>query len=304
MDIRRLGLGILFIILFVQPGITPEDKVVFLDVGQGDSILLQDGAQQALIDGGPGTQVLQRLGEEMPRFDRTIEVVIITHPQRDHLEGLLHVLDRYHVGMILLPAVASASLLQEDWLATISRRRIPYRFAWAGQKLAIGDMRFTVLGPFDAPAAQAASKADLNNASVMTRVDYCPTQSEAGSCLSFLLTGDAEKRVESLLVQNVPTQILDVDVIKAGHHGSNSSTHQPLVNAATPSAAVISVGAENRFGHPRSEVLERLANVPIYRTDEVGSIHFWYGQNEWYISCGNKQPLLNQQKSCKKTDIP
>ncbi len=270
-QIVMLGAAATIVLTMLMP--QPEEKVVFLDVGQGDAILLQDSTTQVLIDGGQGMAVLQRLGEEIPWFDRKIEVVILTHPQRDHMEGLLHVLERYEVGLVLLPRVTHTSQLQETWLQMIQDRNIPYRFAWTGQKLTAGDMMFQILGPFNTDAARAASKADLNNASVMTRVDFHK--------MSFLLTGDAEKRVETMLVSNTNPNLLDVDILKAGHHGSNSSTHEQLIRAASPHAAVISVGTENKFGHPREEVLNRLGSIPIWRTDYSGSVRFIYDGKQW-----------------------
>jgi competence protein ComEC len=253
----------------------PEDKVVFLDVGQGDAILLQNSTSQVLIDGGQGMAVLQRLGEELPWFDKKIEVVVLTHPQRDHMEGLLHILERYEVGLVLLPKVAHSSQLQETWLQMIQDKNIPHRFAWTGQKLTAGDMAFKILGPFNTDAAQAAIKSDLNNASVITRIDFRD--------MSFLLTGDAEKRVESMLVSNTDSALLNVDILKAGHHGSNSSTHSPLIQAASPHAVVISVGDDNKFDHPRQEVLNRLGNIPLWRTDHNGSISFVHTGDQWLL---------------------
>ena len=348
---------------FIPP---PTDKVVFLDVGQGDAILLQSGTQQVLIDGGPGSTVLQRLSEELPTLDRTLDVLILTHPQRDHIEGLLHVLERYDVSLVLLPNTSHTSQLQDTWLSLIRDRNIPYRFAWTGQHLTIGSLKLSILGPLDTLAARAATKSDINNASTITRADFCPQKSarhnppgDGRSCLSFLLTGDAEKRVEAMLVShytptlspppstpvdessptmsggtdrtgssaeserasaqvraasihsselvpNVASEIggrgplvggsaatglagqpdhslLDVDILKAGHHGSNSSTHQPLIDIATPKAAIITVGRDNQFGHPHPAVLERLQSISIFRTDQQGSIAFVYGKTGWAL---------------------
>lgn len=271
-----LILIIILLLLAVVPGV--EDKVVFLDVRQGDSILLQSKTNQVLIDGGPGMTVLRRLGEEMPWFDRRIEVVVLTHPQRDHMEGLLHALDRYEVGMVLLPKIAHTSQMQEAWLKRITSKGIAYRFAWAGEKIVAGDMMMTILGPFDTEAARAAARANLNNVAVVARVDY--------GGMSFLLTGDIEKRMERMLVLEYArassprvfparaANVLDVDVLKAGHHGSKTSTNEILIDKAKPAAAVISVGADNKFGHPHPDVLARLGDIPVWRTDEAGSIGF------------------------------
>jgi len=260
-----VGLFALLLLSFCFAGVV-EDKVVFLDVGQGDSILLQNGTAQVLVDGGPDRKVLEQLGEEMPWFDRSIEVVILTHPEADHITGLLHVLDKYNVGLVLLPEVAHSSGLQEKWLDMIVERGVPVRLAKAGQKLTVDDVYFRILGPLFTEGAGLAAKASLNNASVVARVDY--------GQLSFLLTGDIERRVENMLVQNTDSGLLDVDILKAGHHGSNTSTYEYIISGATPQAAVISVGADNKFGHPHPDVLKRLGEIPIWRTDQEGSIEF------------------------------
>ncbi|MBI4022503.1 MAG: MBL fold metallo-hydrolase [Candidatus Andersenbacteria bacterium] len=269
-----VGLACIAVIATLSFVPNPADKVVFLDVGQGDAILLQQGTAQVLIDGGPGMAVLKRLGEELPWFDRRIEVVVLTHPQQDHLEGLLHVLERYEVGLVLLPRVAHDSQLQAAWLQELLDRSVPYRFVWAGQRLVAGDLTLQFLWPADAPAAGAAAYADINNASIVTRAEF--------GDLSILLTGDAEARVERLLAGEL-SSLLDVDVLKAGHHGSNSSTHPALLAAVTPSAVVISVGVENRFGHPYPAVLGRLAGVPLWRTDQHGSVRFLSDGRRWWV---------------------
>lgn len=294
--------GLVLVIALLMP--SPEDKVVFMDVGQGDAILLQNGTQQALIDGGPGMAVLARLGEEMPWFDRKIELLVLTHPERDHLEGLLHVLERYEVGAVLFPKVKHDTLMYGKWLDLLAEKEIPHRFAWAGQQVEMGDVRMTLLGPIPGKGGRGTmTTAKKNNASVMMRVDF--------QGLSFLLTGDAEKAVEGRLVNEYGNSrvagaslaasstlgdrlrqtpsvfpaagLLDVDILKAGHHGSNTSTHEQLIGAASPKAAVISVGKDNKFGHPRKEVLARLKEIPIWRTDERGSVRFEKVNEEWFL---------------------
>ncbi len=263
------GIFALFSLVFSFYG-GVEDKVVFMDVGQGDAIILQNGTKQVLIDGGPGREVLERLGEEMPWFDRRIEVVILTHPEADHITGLLHVLNKYEAGLILFPRVVHSSGLQEKWLEAVDESGAKWHFAQAGQSLEVGDMLFSFLGPLNIEGMDTAVRASLNNVSVIARVDY-------GS-LSFLLTGDAERRVENMLVREVKRKthlnVLDVDILKAGHHGSKTSTHNYIINAASPQAAIISVGADNKFGHPHPDVLARLGDVLIWRTDQEGSISF------------------------------
>ena len=151
----------------------PADKVVFLDVGQGDAILLQTGTRQVLIDGGPDATVLQRLAEELPWFDRTIDVVVATHPDKDHIGGLVHVLERYDVGLVLLPDVAHTSKLQNAWLEhlkeEIANQTTQYRFAAAGQSLQLDAVSLEILHP---KLDQQFGK-KTNNGSVSTRVNFC-----------------------------------------------------------------------------------------------------------------------------------
>lgn len=253
----------------------PSDKVVFLDVGQGDAILLQNNNQQLLIDGGPGATVLERLAEELPYYDKKIEVVAVTHPQQDHIEGLLHVLERYDVGLVILPHGATGSSLFESFLNSVEEKKIPYRFAWAGQKLQFHDAIVQILAPLETEQAKVIARADINNASVTTRIDM--------HGLSFYLSGDAEQVAEHTVVSSWDKKIMDVDIVKAGHHGSNSSTQHLLLKATTPSAAVISVGEDNRYGHPHPAVLSRLSGVPVWRTDIHGSVRFLFDKKKWYV---------------------
>lgn len=270
-----LVLVLFILLLFLGLVSNPQDKVVFLDVGQGDSFLLQDGVQQVLVDGSRGTIVLSRLAEEMPWFDRTIELVVVTHGDQDHIEGLIHVLDRYEVTMVLLPYVVSQSEFQEAFIERMIEKNVEYRFAWAGQVVRVGDMKFSVLGPLDVPDAHVATQKNINDGSVVMRVDYHDR--------SFLLTGDAEKPAEGLLVSHISPDMLDVDVMKVGHHGSKTSTTSEFFDVVFPSVAVISVGADNWFGHPHASVLEELSGISLFRTDENGSIRFLWFDGEWRL---------------------
>lgn len=255
----------------------PRQSITFLDIGQGDAILLQDGTRQVLIDGGPGATVLERLGDELPWFDRRIEVVIATHPDRDHLEGLLHVLERYHVDLVLLPQMPHTSQLQAAWLTHLEQqlqaKKIAYRFAWQGQELHLSDeLKIRILGPVSDDQQIVAPGRKTNNAAILTRVDF--------SDLALLLTSDAEAVVERMLVAR-ETDLLDVDILKAGHHGSKTSTTAELLQATSPAAVVISVGKDNSYGHPHPTVLDRLKDIPTWRTDEAGSIRLVHTNSQW-----------------------
>lgn len=262
----------------LMAGPAAERKVVFLDVGQGDATLLQDGRYQVLVDGGPGMKVLEGLGEQMAWFDREIELVILTHPQEDHMEGLLHVLDRYKVGLVMIPRVATDTLIQKKWIEKIQQNGAVWRFAWAGQRIEVGDIELSILHPFEGEAMPK----NVNDASVVARIDF-GKKDTGEKRLSFLLPGDAEKKVENMLIARTEPVLLDADVLKAGHHGSKTSTTPAMVNAMTPQAAVISVGADNKFGHPTQEVLDRLKDIPVWRTDEDGAVKFSYVKDGWVV---------------------
>ena len=263
---RLLGvLAFLAIVAWLALPQLPDGRlhVYFLDVGQGDAILVQtpDG-RQVLIDGGPNpTTLLNELSAVMPFWDRSLDLVMLTHPDGDHLTGLLAVLDRYKVGRVLHTSLTDATPLAASWRDRLAKSRIPRTIAQRGMRIQVGDVALTVLHPGSKPLTGAAS--DNNNAIVL-RVDYGPT--------SLLLTGDAESEAEAdMLKAELPLQ---ADLLKIGHHGSNGSTSTPFLMAVTPRMAVIQVGAENSFGHPAPEVLKRLmdARAEILRTDRNGRI--------------------------------
>ncbi len=264
---RLLGvLAFLAIVAWLALRQLPDDRlhVYFLDVGQGDAILVQtpDG-RQILIDGGPNpTALLSELSAVMPFWDRSLDLVVLTHPDGDHLTGLLAVLDRYQVARVLDTAQADAAPLAAAWRERLAKGHIPRTIAQRGMRIPLGDVMLTVLHPSSKPLTGTAS--DDNNNSIVLRVDYGPT--------SLLLTGDAESEAEAdMLKAQLPLQ---ADVLKIAHHGSNGSTSTPFLTAVAPREAVIQVGAENTFGHPAREVLKRLmdARAEILRTDTNGRI--------------------------------
>jgi competence protein ComEC len=260
---------IIAILTSVVAATMPNDKlrVSFLDVGQGDAILIQKGNQQVLIDGGPSPQALTlELGDRMPFWDRTIELVVLTHPHSDHLAGLVEVLQRYKVEQVLYPDLDYESPLYEEWLRLVKGKDIKRTLAQTGQQIDLGDgVIVNVLSPGISPLTGTGS--DINNNSVVLRLSTGP--------VSFLLTGDIEQEAEfELIAQRAD---LSSTVLKVGHSGSNTSTTPEFLAAANPRVAVISVG-ENRFGHPSQEVMERLEQKlglrNIFRTDEQGTIEF------------------------------
>jgi competence protein ComEC len=240
-----------------------------LDVGQGDALLIEtpDG-HYTLIDGGPDAQTLEtRLGARLPFWDRDLALVVLTHPHEDHLTGLIDALKRYHVeGVLETPYEQGTPQLEDEWHGELKLAETPVRQAVAGQVVALQPgVTLRVLYP--GPALRHGTHSDINNSSVVTRLEY--------GAVSMLLTGDVETEAVGDLLAAGP-EALASDVLKAPHHGSNTGLSPALLAAAHPRVAFISVGRGNPYGHPAPETLRLLrdAGVPVYRTDEQGTIEF------------------------------
>jgi competence protein ComEC len=262
-----VGVGISVVLIVVALVQLPDEKlhVYFLDVGQGDAILIvTPSGKQVLVDGGPAPSViLAQLARHMPFWDRSIDLVIATQPDADHLAGLVAVMDRYTVGAVLAAEWPDRARDQtvSRWSQLIAERhptRIPLQ---VGSKLQIEPgTEITLLHP----DADAASSLKSNDASLVTRLTF--------GRVSFLFTGDIEVEGEDMLIRSGRLQ--PSTVLKASHHGSKTSTSQEFLGLADPLVVVISVGAGNPFGHPSQEVLARLADrhVRSVRTDQSGTV--------------------------------
>jgi competence protein ComEC len=250
--------------------------VAFLDVGQGDAIFITTPrGRQILIDGGPSaTALLWGMGRHMPFWDRSLDLVVNTHPETDHLAGLPDVLKRYRVSQVVLPDVGNDTSLYAAWEAALAKEGAMLVPAQAGTRLALGDgVWIEVLHPGRVPAGDK-----LNDHSVVLRITL--------GRVSFLLPGDIEAEVERGLAAN--DSPLGATVLKAPHHGSNTSSSESFLRAVDPQAAVVSAGADNRFGHPAPEVLRRYAEqgIPVLRTDELGTIEFVTDGERLWVKAG------------------
>ncbi len=238
--------------------------VYFLNVGQGDAILIQTpSGDDILIDGGPDEAVLSELGEVLPFWDRKIELIILTHPDADHVSGLVSVLERYEVEEVWMTGVAHHSSVYEMFLNLIETQNISSQIVTLGySKIFDGVMSLEVLFPFENFYQEEVK--DVNATSVVCRLDY---QSK-----SFLFTGDAPIDVELEMVNE--GLFLTAEILKAGHHGSRTSTSLDFLEAVNSEVAIISCGKDNRFNHPHSEVIENLElmNIETHRTDLEGRI--------------------------------
>lgn len=240
-------------------------SVAFLNVGQGDAIFIEaPNGNQVLIDGGPpGQAVLSALGSVMPFYDRFLDVVISTHPDQDHVGGLPAVLEKFEVEQVLEPGISSPTPIYEAFEALVREKHISRVLARRGMAVVLDTQIYLLILFPDRDLPEV----ETNDASIVAKLVYGDT--------SFLLSGDSPRKIEEYLV-TLDGELIDVDVLKAGHHGSKTSTAQPFVAVATPLYAVISAGKDNRYGHPHQETLETLKHfgADIVSTAERGTIVF------------------------------
>ena len=240
-----------------QPGDGEELQVHYIDVGQGDSTLLVCGGQAMLIDAGnnnKGTTVqlyLQKQGIT------TLDYVVGTHPDADHIGGLDVIITKFDCGTIFMPDVSNDTNTYRDVLDAMKYKDYSVTVPGVGDTYTLGDATFTILAP-------NRNYTEMNNNSIAIRVEHGEN--------TFLFVGDAAGESEADMMANgLPLQ---AQVLKVGHHGSSSSTSKAFLDAVHPEYAVISCGRDNSYGHPTAETLTTLreAGVHVFRTDEQGSI--------------------------------
>jgi len=253
-------------------------EVHFLDVGHGDSIMIETpSGQKVLIDGGPDSNKLcLELDDRLAFWDRNIDVVILTHPHEDHLVGLLEVLRRYQVGQVMESGFAEDCPAYAEWCRLLSDKRVPQTIIRRGQRVDLGDgISLDVIHPPNEFMQDTGE--DANNNSVTLRLVW--------NRISFLLTGDLCGEGETYIIHSVQSHGLKSTVLKVAHHGSPTSTSQHFLDVVNPEVAVISVGQDNGFGHPSSVVLKSLDALPVYRTDLHGTISFETDGERLWVEC-------------------
>lgn len=231
-------------------------RIDFLNIGQGDAILLSlPTGEHVLVDGGPEQVVLRELGEVMPFLDRRIDLMVLTHPHADHMMGLVQVLRRYEVKKVLFSGVNYWSPIYNEFLKEIRTQQIPLIVATTHEDFSIGAVDFDILFPFKSMLGEELS--NLNNGSVVMKV----TLNEQ----SLLLVGDAEIEVENELVAAHDRGEIDLrsELLKSGHHGSRTASSWEFLQRVHPEMVVIQSGVDNPFGHPHAETLENYARMKI-----------------------------------------
>ena len=257
-----------------QASISVENRleIHYLDIGQGDSILIKTPyGQKILIDGGPDMTILDALGNNLSFFDRKIDIMILTHPHSDHINGLVEVLLRYDVGKIYYTGVLHTSSAYLEWLETIKQKKVPLEIVKEQRILELGtDLRLEFLYPLEDLINKEIE--ELNNTSIINKLIY--------KNKVFIFMGDAEKEVEDELL-NLDLD-LSADVIKIGHHGSSSSSSEQFLNAVNAQYAIIQSGQDNSFGHPHLSVIRRLERmgIKIFRNDLRGQVSIFSDGDE------------------------
>jgi len=239
--------------------------VAVLDVGQGDSIFITGPqGQQILIDGGPDLSTLTGIGTRMSLFDRSIDVLVLSHPHLDHVASFPAILKRYRVGTVILTGVAANASPYREMLQILKDQQIPVLIADPMKDVDLGGgMTLDILWPPPEYAGMETTK-NPNDTSVIAMLRFGED--------AMLLTGDMEEAEEQELLAT--GQDLHADILKAGHHGSKTSTSTGLLLAVGPDLAIISAGLDNQYGHPHTQTLNRLAHfgVPVRVTAWEGTV--------------------------------
>jgi len=241
-------------------------RVRALDVGQGDAFLVEISGRTLLVDGGPDpSRLLAELGTSLPPWTRRIDVVALTHAHADHADGLIGVLERYEVGLAIEPEGLNPGPVATAWNDRIARSHVARRAVSAGARIRIGDATIAVLAPEEDPGVDVPS--------LVLRL-------ERGG-FSMLFMGDATEKAQADLLLH--PQGLATRVYVPPHHGAATPYASALVEAVHPSAALISVGAQNRYGHPTPETLAALGRIATYRTDRDGTVELALDGNQLVV---------------------
>lgn len=263
-----------------QKGAKKELTVSVMNIGQGDAIYIEaPNGNQVVVDGGPDAKILHELGKLMPWYDKSLDMLVITNPDKDHIAGFVDVLKRFNVEYLLESGTENGSLVNNEIERLAKADGVKEILARRGMEIFLDQnagVKLTILFP-----DRDVSKEKTNDGSIVMRLTYGDT--------AVMLTGDAPTGVEGYLLSlassfssTTPIFTADLrlksDVLKVGHHGSRTSTSEAFVRAIAPKFAAISLGLDNKYGHPHQETLDTLSaakpTIEIFRTDQDGTIIF------------------------------
>jgi len=273
--------SLLFLNLFFWLWVYDLNKVKFLEVnffniGQGDAILIKTPKRyKILIDGGPDRTILKKLDKEISFYDRSLDLIILTHPEKDHISGLIDVLKKYKVKNILWTGILRDTLEWKEWNDLINKEKAQVRIAYFGQRIIFKNSNdyiyIDILNPFDNIEGKAFKNS--NETSIVSHLLF--------KNISFLFTGDIGESTENTLIdKNIKS-----DVLKVPHHGSKYSSSEYFLEKVLPQVAVIQVG-KNKYGHPHRDVLARFKkfDIQVLRNDIDGDIKIFSDGDKIKIS--------------------
>lgn len=261
-----IGLLAILLLLLREVRTSPDHQAVvvhFFDVGQGDSAFVTGpSGQQILIDGGPDLRTLEHLGTVMPYFDRTIDILVLSHPHLDHVAAFPEILKRYKVGRVIVSGAAYENGPYEEFLTLLTQKKIPVLLPEPGTQINLDDgLLMDLLWP--PPVYFGESIDEVHDSNVIFKLRYGQD--------SVLFTGDAEESIERQLLSRGTD--VSATVLKVGHHGSRTSTGTGFLIAVDPEMAVVSVAAQNSYGLPDEDVLGRFTHLGIsYKTTMSGTV--------------------------------
>lgn len=299
-----LGAFIGLILLIAYIVTLPDGKlhIVYCNVGQGDASFIRTPSNQdMLIDGGPNEEVLSCLGRHMPFYDRTIDVVLLTHPQKDHLQGLISVVQRYNVKYFVIGVEGNNTEGYKRLIQVLREKKVPVQNLFTGDSFTMGKVKFDVLWPERkwviakmkpaSPAGRQFNNLTMNqlnmNGSAILGLSTDQNVNNFSYYLDLhygkfqaLFTGDGDSQIQPEVAAAV--SLPDVDILKYPHHGSKTGMLPEFLDKIKPELAVISVG-ENSYGHPSKEALELLSSraIKIDRTDKGGDVEIISDGEKW-----------------------
>lgn len=269
------------VFLFVIQYFQYEDgklHIYICDVGQGDGILIKTpNSAEILIDSGPDKSIINCLSSYMPFWDREVEAGILSHPHADHFTGFIDVIKRYKLKSFYTNSLGSDTQTWKILQDQIAEKRVSAKYLHSGNYFSEkNSLRLKVIWPnsdFNSIKDQKISYSDINSSSIVILLSY--------GKFEVLLSGDAESQILSA-IQN---EIKDIDVFKVGHHGSKDALSDSLLYSLNPEVAVISVGENNKFGHPHKSTLDlaKKHKVSVLRTDKDGTIHIVSDGKKWWV---------------------